>query len=77
MQVAQGKGWGYSTVVQEAAAVRALLGPAAGHPLVVVDGGANLGSWTYHVLRALPAASIHAVEPSVSAFAKQIGRAHV
>jgi FkbM family methyltransferase len=67
-QLAQGKGWGSHTVSQEVAAVRALLGPAADGPLVVLDVGANVGAWTREALRALPQAQVHAFEPSEAAF---------
>lgn len=68
-QIAQGKGWGSETVSQEVAAVRGLLGAAADGPLVVLDVGANAGTWTREALRALPQARIHAFEPSQAAFA--------
>jgi FkbM family methyltransferase len=68
-QIAQGKGWGSETVSQEVAAIRRLLGAAAGDRLVVLDVGANMGAWTRDALRALPRATIHAFEPSQAAFA--------
>ena len=68
-QMAQGKGYG-SSVGQETAAVRELLGGAAERALVVLDVGANVGEWTLHALNALPNAAIHCFEPSSAAFAE-------
>lgn len=68
-QRAQGKGWGAGSVVNEAAAVRQLLGDAADGPLVVLDVGANVGAWTLQALRVLPGAHIHSFEPSAHAHA--------
>jgi FkbM family methyltransferase len=69
MQLAQGKGWGDATVAEEVAAVRELLGDGD-RPLVVLDVGANIGAWTREALKALPAATVHAFEPSSTAFAR-------
>lgn len=64
--LAQGKGW-HSTTAQEIEAVRTLLGSKAYGPLVVLDGGANVGHWTRAALAAFPGAQIHAFEPSSTA----------
>lgn len=69
-QRGQGKGWGASTVHEETAALRTLLGAAADGPLLVVDAGANIGNWTHAALREFPQAQIHALEPSAAAAGK-------
>jgi FkbM family methyltransferase len=69
-QLAQGKGWGATTVAQETAAVSELLGHARDENLVILDVGANVGSWTLQALNTFPRAQIHAFEPSASAFAE-------
>jgi FkbM family methyltransferase len=65
-QRAQGKGWGAETVEEETAAIRDLLGVSPG-PLLIVDAGANVGSWTQAALRTFPQARVHAFEPSAVA----------
>jgi FkbM family methyltransferase len=68
VQSAQGKGWGTATVSEEVEAVRRLLGSDADSNPVVLDVGANVGKWTGAALVKLPAARVHAFEPSSAAF---------
>ena len=67
-RLAQGKGWGAATVAQENAAIRQLLGDTSDGKLVILDVGANVGSWTLQALKVFPEAQIHAFEPSARAF---------
>lgn len=73
-QFLQGKGWGASTVTAEVAAIADLLGAQAAASLVVVDVGASTGDWTAAALARLPAATVHAFEPSMTAFTRLHGR---
>jgi FkbM family methyltransferase len=65
VQRRRGFGWGTATVAAEVAAVQELAGPGVE---VVIDVGANRGAWTRQALSAFPDATIHAFEPSQSAF---------
>jgi len=67
-QQAQGKGWGAGTVEAETRAVRKLLGSRAEEALIVLDVGANIGTWSRAALIALPHAHIHIFEPSATAY---------
>jgi FkbM family methyltransferase len=67
-QLAQGKGWGAATVDSEVAAALSLLSSGNRHGLTAVDVGANVGTWTAALLTALPTATVHAFEPSWTAF---------
>lgn len=62
----QGKGWGASSTDAEARACVELLGKVPGSPLAV-DVGANAGNWTASLLRELPNALVHVLEPSGAA----------
>jgi FkbM family methyltransferase len=68
-QLGQGKGWGTETVEQEVRAGLELLGDRSGSP-VVADVGANVGRWTEALLALVPGATVHAFEPSSTAFAQ-------
>ena len=68
IQLEQGRGWGSGTVAEEVQATRELLGTIANDEIVVVDVGANTGSWTIEALKAFPRARVHAIEPSTVAF---------
>jgi FkbM family methyltransferase len=74
IRLEQGRGWGSGTVALEVEAARGLLGKRANEELVVVDVGANAGSWAEEALKAFPRARVHALEPSATAFAELTSR---
>lgn len=63
-QNAQGKGWGSGTVVEEAQAAMSLLKPSSRQHPVVLDIGANHGSWTAAILATTGSATVYSFEPS-------------
>jgi len=72
-QLGQGKGWGTDTVESEVRAGLELLGGATPQP-VVADVGANVGLWTEALLSTAPGSTVHAFEPSGTAFAALTAR---
>ena len=69
-RVAQGKGWGAETVVQEVQAAVSLLPDISRHSPIVADVGANTGKWTRALLTTAPKACVYAFEPSSAAFSR-------
>ena len=72
--IAQGKGWGGGTVVEEAQAALSLLSATARRNPVVLDVGANVGAWTAAIVASAPGATVYSFEPSAAAFAALANR---
>ena len=67
-QSAQGKGW-VRGVEEEIRAIQHLAKNAGIRRPVVLDVGANVGSWTSSLKKIMPESEVHAFEPSSVAFA--------
>ncbi len=67
-RIAQGRGWGGSTVSSEAQAALSLLTSTTRQSPTAFDIGANAGTWTSALLRAAPNSAVYAFEPSACAF---------
>jgi len=73
-RLSQGKGWGSETVKLEVQAALSLLSASDRVKPVVLDVGANVGSWTAALLSLAPEATVFAFEPSQAAFRRLADR---
>lgn len=73
-RLGQGKGWGAATVELEVQAALSLLPASDRVKPVVLDVGANVGSWTAALLSLAPEATVFAFEPSQAAFSRLTDR---
>lgn len=67
-RIGQGKGWGSTTVEQEVHAAISLMPPDALQFPVVLDIGANVGTWSAEILCRCPKSEVYSFEPSSAAF---------
>lgn len=73
-QDAQGKGWGGSTTAREASEVERFIKLKNIEKVFALDVGANLGNWSFELMRLNATAQIAAFEPSKAAFEKLLSR---
>ena len=66
-QDAQGKGWGGSTTAREASEVERFIKLKNIEKVFALDVGANLGNWSFELMRLNATAQIAAFEPSKAA----------
>ncbi len=65
-----GKGSGAWSTKNEAEAISRFIEQRSIAQIVAIDAGANIGDWSYELLKRFPASQIIAFEPSEKAFAK-------